>query len=152
MSDLVLWGYGNNSLIYQTTRTWFVAGILLVSLAGASLAGQECPKGLEPATEFRMLFGLIDKEGKAVTKDQWRQFLADTVTPRFPDGLTVFDGKGQWLAPSGKLLREPVKVVLIASWSDRAQGMKLVEEISAEYTKRFNQDSVFRMAGTTCAG
>jgi len=28
---------------------------------------------------------------------QWRQFLDTEVTPRFPDGLTVFDAYGQWL-------------------------------------------------------
>jgi len=28
---------------------------------------------------------------------QWRHFLDTEVTPRFPDGLTVFDAYGQWL-------------------------------------------------------
>ena len=51
------------------------------------------------------------------------------VTPRFPSGLTVFDGTGQGVAPSGKLQREPVKVVLVAVSEDPAQLKKRVDEI-----------------------
>ena len=130
---------------------WIVL-VWLLSLAGAAGAGQECPAGLKSGTEVRLFFGLIDKDGKYVPEMAWQQFLADVITPRFRHGLTVFDAKGQWLAPSGKLLREPVKMVLIAEWLDRAQIMKLVEEIAAAYTERFNQHSVFRMTSPTCAG
>ena len=28
---------------------------------------------------------------------EWQDFLATSVTPRFPDGFTVLDGHGQWL-------------------------------------------------------
>ena len=128
------------------------AVVVSLALAGAAGAAWECPKGLEPVTEFRMFFGLSDKDGKIVTEDQWKQFLADTITPRFPAGLTVFDGQGQWLPPTGELQREPVKVVLGAVSSDASQSMKLVDEISAEYAKRFNQDAVFRTAAAACAG
>ena len=135
-------------------RLWLPAALILAVLAMASAAqdGRECPEGMEPVTEFRLFFGLTDKGGKIVTEDQWQQFLADTITPRFPAGLTVFDGRGQWLPPSGKLQREPVKVVLGAVSPDPAQSMKLVDEISALYAKRFNQDAVFRMAASACAG
>ena len=133
-------------------RVWLSAVVFLMALAGPAGAGQECPKGLEPVTEFRLFFGLNDEDGKIVTEDQWQQFLADTITPRFPAGLTVFDGNGQWLPPSGKLQREPVKVVLGAVSPNPAQSMKLVDEISALYAKRFNQDAVFRMAASACAG
>ena len=133
-------------------RVWPSAVVFLMALAGAAGAAQECPKGMEPVTEFRLFFGLSDKDGKIVTEDQWRRFLADNVTPRFPGGLTVFDGAGQWLPPSGKLQREPVKVVLIAASEDPAQSIKRVHEISAEYAKRFNQYAVFLIAGSSCAG
>ena len=33
----------------------------------------------------------------AISEVQWRAFLDKEVTPRFPDGLTVFDAYGQWL-------------------------------------------------------
>ncbi|MDE0355838.1 MAG: DUF3574 domain-containing protein [Deltaproteobacteria bacterium] len=136
------------------TRTCTGLGVLamLFSLAGSVGAVQQCPKGLEPVTEFRMFFGLADGNGKVVTEDEWQRFLADTVTPRFRAGLTVFDGRGQWLPPSGELQREPVKVVIGALSSDPAKGIELADEISVAFAKRFNQDPVFRMAAPTCAG
>lgn len=136
------------------TRTRTGLGVLsmLLSLAGPAGAMQQCPKGLEPVTEFRMFFGLADENGKVVAEDEWQQFLADTVTPRFRAGLTVFDARGQWLPPSGELQREPVKVVIGALSSDPAKGIVLADEISVAFAKRFNQDPVFRMAAPTCAG
>ncbi len=136
-------------------RVWL--SVLLISLAmgvtaGSASAGQECPKGLKPVGEFRLFFGLADAAGKTVTEDEWQRFLADTITPRFRAGLTVLDGRGQWLAPSGNLQREPVKVVIGAVASDANQSMKLVDEISAEFQARFRQDAVFRMWNPACAG
>ena len=64
----------------------------------------------------------------------------------------MFEGKGQWLEPSGNLQRESVKVIVGAVTSDVDEGMKLVDEISEEFRTRFNQDPVFRMSDTACAG
>lgn len=51
-----------------------------------------------------LYFGVGEEQGKAerpqaegISEAQWRQFLDTEVTPRFPDGLTVFDAYGQWL-------------------------------------------------------
>ena len=62
--------------------------------------------GIRPAGELRLLFGLADGDGKTVTEDEWQQFLADTITPRFRAGLTVLEGRGQWMEPSGSLQRK----------------------------------------------
>ena len=32
----------------------------------------------------------------AISEARWQAFLDQEVTPRFPDGLTVFDAYGQW--------------------------------------------------------
>ena len=66
--------------------------------------------------------------------------------------MTVLEGRGQWLEPSGNLQREPVKVVMGAIASDIDRSMRLVDEISAEFQTRFEQDPVFRMWNTACAG
>ena len=36
-------------------------------------------------------------QADAIDEARWRRFLDEEVTPRFPDGLTVLDGYGQWL-------------------------------------------------------
>ncbi|MDE0538710.1 MAG: DUF3574 domain-containing protein [Rhodospirillales bacterium] len=131
---------------------WMFLGSLLAGTATVANAGEECPRGLEPVTEFRLFFGLADSAGNTVTEDEWRAFLADTITPRFPAGLTVLDAGGQWLEPSGRLQREPVKVVIGVLSTKAAEDMKLVDEISAAFQARFAQDPVFRMSGSGCAG
>ena len=39
----------------------------------------------------------------------WDAFLADTVTPRFPDGLTVLDARGQWRDSEGLIGKEALQ-------------------------------------------
>jgi hypothetical protein len=41
----------------------------------------------------RLYFGLNTPQG-AVSESEWESFLAEIVTPRFPSGLTVIDGRG----------------------------------------------------------
>lgn len=55
------------------------------------------------------------EQADPISDVQWRAFLDKEVTPRFPDGLTVFDAYGQWLFrgdPEPNRLRTKVLVVL----------------------------------------
>ena len=81
--------------------------------------------------------------------DAWDAFLGDTVTPRFPDGLTVLDGAGQWRGSEGTIQKERSKLlVILAPPGD--DGMRLIDEISEEYERRFNQESVLRTVNDSC--
>ena len=60
------------------------------------------------------------EQANTISDAQWRAFLDKEVTPRFPDGLTVFDAYGQWLFrgdpgkpdPAPNRLRTKVLVIL----------------------------------------
>jgi Protein of unknown function (DUF3574) len=68
-----------------------------------------CPAGLESMVSAELLFG----SGR-VSDAVWKDFLDREITPRFPDGLTVFEALGQWRDPArGIVTRERSKVVLI---------------------------------------
>ncbi|MEE7470041.1 hypothetical protein MOF8_26965 [Methylobacterium oryzae] len=43
------------------------------------------------------------------------RFLAERITPRFPEGLTVFAGRGQWRGPDGRIVHEAARIVLIVT-------------------------------------
>ena len=86
----------------------------------------------------------------AVSEEEWAQFLADTVTPRFPEGLTVTDGAGQWQAESGEVLKEGTKILTLLVWPDDT-ALQRLNEISAEYERRFDQESVLLTSTETCA-
>ena len=49
----------------------------------------------------RLFFGRAIPGGGLVSEAEWTAFLANVVTPRFPDGLTVCPTEGQWTDPRG---------------------------------------------------
>ena len=80
----------------------------------------------------------------------WARFLADTVTPHFPDGLTAFDATGQWRNGAGQIGREPSKMLLIVA-PDGAATIDALKQVAAIYKSRFGQDSVGIVIAGACA-
>lgn len=94
------------------------------------------------------LFFGTDRPGPDVTEYQFNRFVNDTVTPRFPDGLTVLSGNGQW-KESGQVIRERSKLVIILYPVDgAADSSKKIEEVRSAYEKAFQQESVLRTDST----
>ncbi len=110
-----------------------------------------CPDGTEPYTEYRLFFGRGDADNRQVVSDQqWDEFLDDTITAEFPDGLTVLDAYGQYTDPAGNLIREDTKVliILVPPNADSAPG---IDRVIEEYKSRFTQQGVLREINATCA-
>jgi len=91
----------------------------------------------------RLFFGRDIPAGGTVSDVDWAQFLATVVTPRFPEGLTIWQASGQWRDPRGNIVREPVFIVEIFHEKSDAIDASIVA-IAAEYKKRFGQDAVLR--------
>jgi uncharacterized protein DUF3574 len=73
------------------------------------------------------------------------------VTPKFPDGLTVFDAHGQWRSGDGRIYREATHALLILYKADAASEGK-IEAIRDAYKKQFHQDNApVRVDSTVCA-
>jgi NADH:ubiquinone oxidoreductase subunit E len=79
-----------------------------------------------------------------VTEQQFQQFLQDTVTPRFPDGLTAYNAKGQFLDNDRDLIREPSKVLTFA-YENNAENQQAINEIISIYKQQFQQESVLQV-------
>lgn len=95
------------------------------------------------------LFFGTDKPGPDVTDYQFNRFVNDIVTPRFPAGLTVLAGNGQWQEDSGTIVKERSKVVIILYPADGAEeSSRKIEEIRDAYEKKFQQQSVLRTDST----
>lgn len=78
----------------------------------------------------------------AVSEAQWERFVDREITPRFPDGLTVFDARGQWRdQKSNHIVRGPSKIVTIVLPGKPEDAARLAE-IAEAYKKRFRQQSV----------
>ena len=134
-------------------RLWIAIILVLVLLAlvacAPSTGEAPCPDGSERFDEYRLFFGRNIGDAESVSDDDWRTFLADTVTPRFPDGLSVFDAAGQWRNSQGQIARERSKMVLILAMPDSDATQRL-EEITDEYKRRFSQESVLRVTDSAC--
>ncbi len=130
-------------------RNAIVVCLLLVPVACSQSGTPSCPEGTDRFTEYRLFMGRSGPDGEIVKDGAWDLFLADTVTPRFPDGLTVLDGQGQWLGAEGLIKKERSKllVILVTPGDDK---MRLIDEISDEYKRRFSQESVLQVVDDTC--
>jgi hypothetical protein len=110
-----------------------------------------CTAPLKPALEVDLYFGRSKPGGGEVSEAEWTAFLADTVTPRFPAGLSVVNVEGQYRGPSGNISRERSKLVVIVVF-DAPAHQAGVREIIDAYSSRFNQQSVLRSEHSVCAG
>jgi hypothetical protein len=126
-------------------------GILLL-LAGCAAAPQPCPAGASPATMAEAYFGRNVKTRAPVTDGEWARFMADTVTPAFPDGLTVLDGAGQWRNAAGQINREDSKILLLVlPGQDQAAASARLAPVTATWKARFAQESVLTVFRAGCA-
>ena len=94
-------------------------------------------------------FGTRSGARLGVGETSWSRFLAREVTPRFPDGLSVLDAAGQWRDPTGRVVREPSKLVIIVTADAEAAGK--VAAIVSAYKQRFHQQSVGVVTRPVCA-
>lgn len=100
-------------------------------------------------TQSTLYFGLNRPSGPEITDTEWQQFIDNDVTPRFREGLTVFNARGQWLGHDGKLAREASKVLMLIHASD-AESNRKIAALRQTYQSRFAQDSVMRIDQKVC--
>jgi hypothetical protein len=121
---------------------------LAALLATSAQARTACPQGLQPARTAELFFGL-EEGGRLLSDAEWTGFVDTEVTPRFPDGLTVWDARGQWRPPHGTLTHEPSRVMLIVLTDRRDEKARLAAIIGA-YKARFHQLSVLLVEHSDC--
>lgn len=100
-------------------------------------------------TRTTLYFGL-SKPGGAVTESEWRTFLQQEVTPRFPEGLTVWQADGQWRESNGKIGHERAKVLLLVH-EQSSELRPAIAGVIAAYKRSFAQESVLWETAPVCA-
>ena len=127
-------------------RAAAVALLLLAASFEAANAQQlQCSGTQKPWVVADLLFGRTH-----VSEASFARFLAAEVTPRFPDGFTVIDAKGQWRAPgSDRISKERSKVLTIAM-PPGADNDDRLQKIIEAYKTRFRQQSVGLIVRPAC--
>jgi len=125
--------------------------LLLLAACATPPPPAACPPGMQQATVAEAYFGRSAQGRGEITEEEWRAFLADTVTPAFPDGLTALDGAGQWRNAEGRILQERSKVlVLILPGQDAATARARLRPVEEAWKARFRQQSVLTVLRGGC--
>ncbi|CAG0976585.1 hypothetical protein BURK2_01604 [Burkholderiales bacterium] len=127
----------------------FIALLHLTLLAGcANLAPSNCPGGSQTWVREEVFFG-TDKPGGKVSAEEWADFLGKSVTPRFPQGLTVWPASGQWRDAQGKIVREESYVLTLVHSGDTT-AEAAIKALTLDYRQRFQQEAVLRVRSNAC--
>ena len=107
-----------------------------------------CNSGELAMVNEHLYFGTSKSDG-VVSEQEWADFLQVTVTPKFPQGLTVWQGNGQWQTDEGNVIKEKSYVLNILH-EESVQAEQGIKYIISQYTKQFLQESVLRVRDETC--
>jgi hypothetical protein len=128
-----------------------LAAAVALAMGGCAsvLKSDACPAGQERLRTAQLFFGRNVGDKPRVTEAEFRRYVNEELTPRFPDGLTILDGGGQWKGEENRLIREASKVVLIVLTKGSDQQPRL-DAARAAYKTRFNQEAVMLVTQPAC--
>lgn len=133
------------------TAAAVVFGLTLAGCAGIFPAGSADCGDMQSALRSELFFGMTHRHGAPIAESDWDDFLANSVTARFPNGLSVLEARGQWRNPNtGGLIRQPARVLVVIH-PDDAESDASLDALREDYKARFDQISVLRVTQTACA-
>jgi hypothetical protein len=103
-------------------------------------------RGATAFVRTELFFGTAKSDGTAVSDDEFKAFVDNVITRRFPDGLTVVKADGQFKASDGTIVKEQSYVVtLLYAAEAQKDGSRKIEIIRRIYMNLHDQDSVLRV-------
>ncbi len=103
------------------------------------------------AIKTEIFFGEDEPGRGRVGTRAWRAFLAEVVTPLFPDGMTVLEAYGQMRHRSGRIEKQPSRVVVLVHAPGKAADRRVDEAVEA-YRRRFENAQVMVVRSVVQAG
>ncbi|HEY6258809.1 MAG TPA: DUF3574 domain-containing protein [Xanthobacteraceae bacterium] len=141
------YGVGKAKRAHAQAAAIFLA---LVFSPGTHAQTAACHAPQEPRQVAELLFGRKIGDRLAVSAAQWGRFVDREISPRFPDGLTIFDTQGEWRDTTRKAtVHEPSKVVEIVL-PGKGDDLERLEQIAEAYKTRFRQQSVGIIVREAC--
>jgi hypothetical protein len=133
----------------SVVRLAFLAVLAATLAACAPMHGAGCASAEQALVHDSLFFGTGKPRGGVVTSAEWVEFLKGTVTPRFPQGLTVSPASGQWRGADGAIVQEPSQLLQLVH-PDDAASERAVQEVIAAYKAQFQQEAVLRVKARAC--
>ncbi|WP_152554268.1 DUF3574 domain-containing protein [Burkholderia sp. A1] len=141
--------------IVLSSAGWLAACAPLPATSQAGAAPDNPPAcdaaGTHPAWQAELMFGR-DIAGRGPVTDAERSaFVAEIVTPRFPDGLTQWDTQGQWRdRETGAIVREASFVIRLVA-PPTSTTRQALDDVRDAYKQRFRQQAVGLLVTDICA-
>lgn len=108
---------------------------------------------MQHMVEAELYFGreIPGSGGVLVSDAQWEEFVARELAPRFRDGFSVLEAKGEWLSPqTGLVAHEPGHVVRV--WVEAQPDLAArLEAVASAYKTAFHQEAVGVSLVSGCA-
>ncbi|MTE20673.1 DUF3574 domain-containing protein [Streptomyces sp. TRM43335] len=100
-----------------------------------------------PYVRTQLFFGTGRHHGEPpITEEQFMDFLDEYVTPRFPDGLTLQEGYGQWRDKTGSVNGErSYELILLYPAKTAKAHDDDIEYLRDRYTEMYGLESVGRV-------
>ena len=128
-----------------------LSGLILLSsdmlaVTPGQLYRTPLPVSVDTFYRTELYFGRSIPGGAMVSDAEWERFLADVVTPKFPDGFTIVKATGQYRERNGNIDKEPSEILLFFYPArTRIASRRKIEDIRRAYKKQFRQESVLRL-------
>ncbi|MBX7152959.1 DUF3574 domain-containing protein [bacterium] len=123
-------------------RHFYITIALILTIASCSPSFHT---GTRKEIVVEQLFFGRNLNGRQVVSDSaWTNFLAEVVTPLFPDGFTAWPATGQWRGASG-LIEQEASFVLELVHPPSSIADSDITVIITTYKQRFQQEAVLRV-------
>jgi hypothetical protein len=123
-------------------------------LAEYPSGGRSICQNLPSASTFartELFFGSLKPNGTQVSDLEFQTFLNREITPRFPDGLTLLAGFGQFKNSQGVIIKERSRLLILLYPIEQAKASsQKIEQIRKHYNALFQQESVLRTDELSC--
>lgn len=126
-----------------------IAGAIFAVASALPAYAEPCTDPLKPMLRAELFFGRSIGHRFGVTNRLWQAYVDRELTPRFPGGFTVGDGKGQW-REGDAIMREASKIVILVAPDSTELRAGIAAAVDV-YVKRFKQKSVGVVTQAVCA-
>jgi hypothetical protein len=122
-----------------------LAALVMAASSAGAVPLPACPEGLHAAATAELFFARASDA--ALRDDDWRTFVNEEISPRFPEGVSVSDVYGR--GPGRQFVREPSKalVLVLSGAAEERRNLKLIREA---YGRRFHQRSTLTVEPAAC--
>src|SRR5579863_1548609 len=126
----------------------FCLSLLILGLAGPTLAAT-CPAGLHPSATAEVFFGRDNAEESGSSAADWREFVGQEISPRFPDALVASDVFGPEGASAKGFARQPSKALFV-TLTGSPDDLQRISAVRGAYRARFHEDTTLLVEQQSC--